>query len=84
MKNVRSIVPAFFILEMDLHPDKFGLLGGGIFKDVKQPGLTSSLNGLFAVFLTEFVDPSGGINDALFAGIKRMAGRAYFNLKILC
>jgi len=37
----------------------------------------------FAVFLAEFLDPSGGIHDFLFASIERVTVRAHFNVQRL-
>jgi len=36
-----------------------------------------------AVFLAKTLDATGGVDNFLFAGIERMAGRADFNVKAL-
>jgi hypothetical protein len=38
---------------------------------------------LAAVLAAEFIDPTGGINNLLFAGVERMAGRTDFYMQII-
>jgi hypothetical protein len=49
----------------------------------KQRAASAALCARSGVFLLEFLDAAGGIDDFLLAGIKRMAGRAHLDMQVL-
>jgi len=46
-------------------------------------GLLAARSGTHSVFFTELIDTTAGIDDLLFAGIKRVARRAHLYKKVV-